>query len=309
MQEIHIGEIIKQRRRELALTQEELCFGLCTTATLSRIENGTQTPGRSLLDALLQRLGMPGKKYYAMMGDNEIEIESFKKKIVAENVKRNYSVVYDLLDEFEALLEENDHINRQFILRVRAYCGYRQDGVMVPYSNEEQLQLCFEAIRLTHPQFEMSTIGKYLYSMDEVKILNYIAMIYGRLKKFDVVFEIYEQLMKYVMEKSKTLGDSIVMIPLVAYNYARLLGINGRYEDTIRIAEIGRKECITYGRMEKLPGLLHCLAEAYHNLGDTEQARKLYTQSYYTYLAKEDYINAEILQKDAMESMCLKLEP
>ncbi len=225
------------------------------------------------------------------------------------NSQRNYSAVYDLLDEFETLIDENDHINRQFILRIKASCGYRQDGVMVPHSNEEQLELCLEAIRLTHPKFEVSTIGQYIYSWDEVKILNFIALIYGNLKKLDVVFEIYEQLMKYVMEKSKSFGDSIVMLPLVAYNYARFLCLQERYEDSIRIAEIGRKECIAYGRMEKLPGLLYYLAESNRCLGNMNEAKKLFKQSYYSFLAIENTTYAAIVQKDVMESMGMKLEP
>ena len=53
MQEIFIGEAIRQRRLALGLTQEELCEGLCEPATLSRIENGRQAPSRSRANALL----------------------------------------------------------------------------------------------------------------------------------------------------------------------------------------------------------------------------------------------------------------
>ena len=55
MKEVYIGSIIRKRRQELGLTQEQLCRGICETVTLSRIENGKQTPSRSKLNALLQR--------------------------------------------------------------------------------------------------------------------------------------------------------------------------------------------------------------------------------------------------------------
>ena len=66
MQEIFIGEAIRQRRLALGLTQEELGEGLCEPATLSRIENGRQAPSRSRANALLQRLGLPNDRYYVI---------------------------------------------------------------------------------------------------------------------------------------------------------------------------------------------------------------------------------------------------
>lgn len=63
---IYIGTFIKQRRKELKLTQEQVCSGICDPVTLSRIENGKQTPSKSVISALLQRLGMPEARYYVL---------------------------------------------------------------------------------------------------------------------------------------------------------------------------------------------------------------------------------------------------
>ena len=53
------GELLRRRREEMKLTQEELAFGICSAATLSRIENGTQMPTRDHYEAFRERLGMP----------------------------------------------------------------------------------------------------------------------------------------------------------------------------------------------------------------------------------------------------------
>ena len=58
MQEMFIGEVIKQRRKELGLTQEQLCEGICEPITISRMENGKQTPSRNRVIALLQSRGL-----------------------------------------------------------------------------------------------------------------------------------------------------------------------------------------------------------------------------------------------------------
>ena len=57
MKEVFLGEVIRQRRLELGLTQEELCEGICEPMTISRFENGRPTPSRNRINALLQRLG------------------------------------------------------------------------------------------------------------------------------------------------------------------------------------------------------------------------------------------------------------
>lgn len=44
MREVFIGELIRERRKELHLTQAELSDGICEVSTLSRIENKRQTP-------------------------------------------------------------------------------------------------------------------------------------------------------------------------------------------------------------------------------------------------------------------------
>ena len=65
MQNFLLGEFIRQRRLDLGLTQEEVCNGICEPITLSRIENGKQTPSRSRINAILQRLDLPDDRYYA----------------------------------------------------------------------------------------------------------------------------------------------------------------------------------------------------------------------------------------------------
>ena len=53
-----IGDYIRDTRLRRGYTQEQLSFGICTTASLSRIETGAQAPGKHILDALMERLGM-----------------------------------------------------------------------------------------------------------------------------------------------------------------------------------------------------------------------------------------------------------
>ena len=81
MQNYKLGEYIRQRRLDLGLTQEQVCAGICESVTLSRFENGKQTPSRNRINAILQRLGLPDDRYYALVTPEELEIEALKKQV------------------------------------------------------------------------------------------------------------------------------------------------------------------------------------------------------------------------------------
>ncbi len=307
MNEINIGEIIRQRRIELNLTQEELCQGICEPCTMSRIETGHQTPTRSKLDALMQRLGLPGKKYYALMSQNELKIEELKTKIISANVQHDRQSVHSLLDELEAIISSDDHISQQFIIRSKISCGYKACDALTPYTTEERIELLLQAIRLTVPSFDIEEINANLYSVDDIKIINHLAWSYSEVGKMDEALDMYYQLMKYIKKRGSVFSDSIVISPLIAYNYARLLCISGRYLESIRIAEQGRQDCIKYSKTELLAGLLYYLGEANRCLGNAEVAIERFRESYYVHCAMDDFTNARIVKNEAFETMELIL--
>lgn len=44
MNNVKIGDLIKNRRLNLKVSQEDVCEGICAVSTLSKIENGTSVP-------------------------------------------------------------------------------------------------------------------------------------------------------------------------------------------------------------------------------------------------------------------------
>lgn len=48
-----VGDFLRETRLRKGYTQEEVSYGICTPASLSRIENGMQKPGRLILENCL----------------------------------------------------------------------------------------------------------------------------------------------------------------------------------------------------------------------------------------------------------------
>lgn len=288
MQTIFLGDYMKARRIELGLTQEELCEGICEPVTISRMENGRQTPSRSRINALLQRLGLPDDRYFALLSQNEVKIDELQKEITSCNIRRDTKRGLKKLHELEELLDPDDHVTRQFVLRVRASLGWIDGDTVRPYTPTEQLDMLMDAIQLTAPNFALDEIERHLYSLDEIKVINAIAVLLCGCGQHDRAIRIYDQLLRYIRRHNANILQSGGLLPFVAYNYARVLDADRQYEAALELAELGRQACVQYGTYQCLPAILSVMAECYHFVGRDSDSEKLYLQAYYTAQSMED---------------------
>ncbi len=302
MQNIYIGEFIRQRRKELNLSQEDLSYGICEISTLSRIENGHCTPSRSKINALLQRLGLPEERYYAIVSKNEKEIEALKKEIVACNVMHQPQKGYELLEQLEKICEPDDFLMKQFILRSRILLGDLDGSI----AEQKQIELLLQAIKITVPDFSIDRINDFLYTFDEIKIINQLVNTYSDMNEFDIALQIFAQLIKYIEKHFHEIilkGDG--MFPMVLHGYARTLDLAKRYQESLDIAEKGKKVCVNYGNYQFLPGFIALSAEDCYFLGEAEKSEECYKEAYYLYKAFEDKEALSILCEDAKKHLNL----
>ena len=285
MKEFPIGEVIRQKRIELGLTQEELCEGIYEPPTMSRIETGRQTPSRTKLNVLLQRLGLPGDQYYALLSDNETKIADLQKEIVSCNVLGKQAKGLEMINELEEIADPQDTTIQQFILRSKVILGKLENGEIKPYSFEQKLEILFQAIHLTSPRFNIEEIDRGLYGLDEVKVINQIALTYSRNDEHKKAIDIYYQLLRYIKKHFQNILQSGGLLPLVCYNYARELDLVKRYEDALEIAQLGWQACVQYGQYRNLPVIIALMAECYHFLNDDNKSIEYYRQAYYIHKA------------------------
>lgn len=305
MQNFFLGEYIKQRREALDLTQSQVCEGICTPATLSRIENGTQTPSRTRINAILQRLGLPDDRYISLLSKNELKIEALKKEIVACNVTERVAEGREKLAELEEMEEAADPPVQQFILRSRVLLG-SLDGSCPP---EEQIRLLLKAIRLTVPRFNLDEIERFLYATDEVKIINQMGVAFSDNNENEKAAVLYEQLLRYIRAHHQESVTSRGVVPMILYNYARVLDLCGRYEEGAVLAREGQEACIGYGHYHCLPNCIEIEAECCHFLGQDEKSAELYHQAYYLCKVVRYKTGLQVVIREAKEYLGIELEP
>ena len=313
MKEIFIGEVIHQQRLALGLTQEELCQGICEPITISRLENGKQTPSRNRIRALLQRLGLPDDRFFGLLSEKELQISALEKELVSCHMRFTKSapaqrpaIREEALAkhrELEALMDRDDTLLRQRILRSRYLLG-TESG---PYSLEEGIELLLQAMRMTSPNFSLDEIGRGLYTEEEIKLINNMAGAYANAGRHYDAIDIWKPLLRYLQHKTGKLPPDRVHIPLVGFNYALQLEIVKRYDESLEIAEYTRRICIDYGAYTTLPELLMVMAECHYHLGHREESAELYKQAYYLFKVLEDERNLPIIRVEAKEFLGLEL--
>lgn len=316
MQKIFIGTVIRQRRKELGLTQEQLCEGICEPVTLSRLENGQQFPSQSRISALLERLDMPSDHHFSYVSKDYLKLDQLQEKIVSYNIRFDHAKQEDrpeirakavaLHKELESIMDKDDMISRQLILRSKVLLG-KEDGSR--YSLKEQLSMLTNAIRLTRPTFTIDEIGNGLYTVEEIKIINQLATTCGRADKHVDSIKILSQLYGYILKHFQNIPLYQAHFQMIAFNYSRELLVVKQYEKAIEVAKEGRRVCIEHGHYRLLPSLLAIMAEAYHFLGEEEMSFKLYRRAFYIYGSIEDENNAALIQADIQKYFGVTLEP
>ena len=77
-----VGDFLRETRLRRGYTQEEVSYGICTPASLSRIENGAQKPGRLILEKLFERLGTENNLFNSFVSREEMELYSAIQELV-----------------------------------------------------------------------------------------------------------------------------------------------------------------------------------------------------------------------------------
>lgn len=276
MKAYNIGLFIKKKREEQHIRQEDLCRGICDKSTLSRIERGKQEPSSGILGVLLQRLGINEDQLAVLLGPKDLEISDLQKEIVALNSQKEYEKAAEKIRRLEQLVEPTDKITQQFILRCKALAYFPED---YPASRD----LLLQALSLTLPDFDFDHISDYLLGIEEVKILNQIANSYSEAGDRRFAIHIYRQLFEDPRKRLFNIEAELTLLPLLAYNYSRLLGLERRYEEEIEIATLGQKTCIKYNKCQYLGGLLLNISCALRELGQDKESRSKLIDSFYAY--------------------------
>ena len=115
-----VGDYIYDLRKLRGYTQEELAEGICTTSTLSKIENGGRTPSPATYEALMQRLGGQTSLFSCFVGKRELEAAGFCREILSIMARNETEYLEAALEEYHIWTGEHPLEETQLTLYMGA---------------------------------------------------------------------------------------------------------------------------------------------------------------------------------------------
>ena len=188
----NLGDYICESRKQLGITQEELAFGICSTGTLSKIENGFVVPKRKNYEAIMQRLGKTMGICNIHATAEEMELYAYMRQLVhavANNDMEGSRELWQRQPEHK----QEDKLTRQFFSYIKAVLDSKE-GVRpeLVYAKLE------EALHLTHPAGLANLVQKRMFTFEEINIINSMAVQKQRLGERKQALRIWMQLSDYL---------------------------------------------------------------------------------------------------------------
>ncbi|MEG0962966.1 MAG: helix-turn-helix transcriptional regulator [Lachnospiraceae bacterium] len=275
-----VGNMIREARIRQKISQEELSDGICTPSTLSRIENGVQMPGKRILEALTQRLGITETIYNTYSNPQEIELYEVEQNLMRSLGKRDFTQAQLLKEKLKQKVKQikkkdiGIRMEEQYLLFAEAMIEGEKRSIDITI-----LEKLIQALRITVPEFDGKHIKNHLLTFQEITILNNIACVYyalgKRLEAIRLLIEVKEYIEFHVQEGEA----SSVKYPMVIQNIATWLGKAGQYEEVLKFCQAGIAYCIEYGKLSVFPLLLFNQACALAELGQVRYAEMKFHES------------------------------
>lgn len=287
MQNLRIGDVIKARRKELGMTQEELCDGIIEPSTLSRLENNNHFPKALQLQAIISRLGLPLERFMVLTTKGEFEVLEACNDIIELNIVGEFDKAYELVCELEQTVKDLAPATLQFIKRCKLIVQ-KSKGMDL----DDFIREMTEVIRITIPNFTEDRIEDFMLNNEELKCITNIAHAYAQKGERRHAISIYQRLLKVINKNYLSTEEKARCIPPISASLSKYLYYENRFEEAVEVADAARVLCIRRRQTKKLPDLLMNKGFAYCKLGKTEEAVALFEQAYHLFLAVENFITA-----------------
>lgn len=251
-----MGDVIKELRDRLHMTQEELAAGICSVSSVAKIEKGSQSPSGRVAEALLRRLKDAGCFFTGFSQPEELlELKSWDR--VVEQAKNS--------GKKGSLFEE------QFYAYVLA-----QERKKAGMDHSVQLLDLMKILVMSMPLDELydETATRKTYTYLELYLLNSIAVEFYYMNSFESANRILERLSDY-LEKWHAGGEiGRYLYPVVCNNLAAVKLSTGLMHPAYLACDNGIGSCLKNSVMMPLPSLYGNFSNVLYALGETAKAQQ-----------------------------------
>lgn len=264
-----VGDFLRETRLRKGYTQEEVSYGICTTASLSRIENGAQKPGRLILEKLFERLGTENNLFNSFVSREEMELYAAIQELIRNVTDAEIDKIHKQILVVKKLTENTSDLERQCLLFAKGELIKRKEK-----DYQTAMQWLMKAIHITLPDFDgENPLRNNLLTFDEIMIINGIAILHAKSGNVMTAIQLDMWLKDYMEDKVVDGIMKTVKYPMILYNLSNWFGNMKCHREAYMMADQGIDFCIKYGNLAAFPILVTNKGVALAELREYQEAK------------------------------------
>ena len=272
---------LKNRRKELKMSQRELAEGICKQGQISRLENGEFTPGADFLYALSKKLKVSIDYFFNEQIVEEIdELSEFKKLAQTFITNRNYESLKYIYELESVKVHRLSLVNKFYMEWIKSlidfyFYGQKEEAV----ARLEKVLSQLNVTDLFYLQVS-NTLFNFYYDIEDLESFN----------------EIREKLECQVNQLKLNTIEELNLSIKFNYNVCRYLWLQNNTEETITKITDTIKQCKTYRTTYLLADLYVLMGNVSKNFSSKVAVKDYFKMAYFLY------------KLDGNMSMALKIE-
>ncbi len=265
-------------RESRQYTMEEVCDGICSLASLSRIENGEREVEFVMVEALMDRMKLFTSEYEFILEEDDYASYEKRQQIALMIQNNQCEAAEKQLSAYEKKYGR-ERLHHQFILIQKA----KLEQKVRPKNTEHIVRWFTEALKITAPDYEKKYKNKEILSNRELECIAELLRYSGNEGEQE---KNYEELYQYFLRCRKREHYFPVAYRTGMQYYAEVLYKNGNYRQSLQLCNEILEELYLTCKLENRTQLFLLRAENREKLGfsteeEKEQCLKDFLTAYY----------------------------
>ena len=259
---------LKNRRKELKMSQRELAEGICKQGQISRLENGEFTPGADFLYALSKKLKVSIDYFFNEQIVEEIdELSEFKKLAQTFITNRNYESLKYIYELESVKVHRFSLVNKFYMEWIKSlidfyFYGQKEEAV----ARLEKVLSQLSVPDLTYLQVT-NTLFNFYYDIEDLESFN----------------EIREKLEYQVNQLKLNTIEELNLSIKFNYNVCRYLWLQNNTEEAITKITDTIKQCKKYRTTYLLADLYVLMGNVSKNFSSKVAVKEYFETAYFLY--------------------------
>ncbi|MDD6057156.1 MAG: hypothetical protein PUB98_02680 [Clostridiales bacterium] len=169
-----VSAVLYYYRKKYRLKQEDICGGVCSIPTFSRLEKGERAVDSLTVEILLERIGKEVALFETMLNESDYRLWEIRNEIKNDVYSLKFEQAAYKLKVYRQMMPVEKRIHEQFCLYCEI-CMDIQDRIQESIIAEKLLR----AIRITRPDYGKEESSYLLYSKTEIRLI-LLFMDYGK---------------------------------------------------------------------------------------------------------------------------------